>query len=159
MVVEEASLILPFSLLFLEIKTMSLITYPQENGHVAVVSIASGVTVEEAIDSSIPANTPYKIVESLNIDDTYFDAYEFNEETGAEINIGKAKAIHFDKFRAARIPLLAKLDIAYMKAIEVEDSVAASAIAVQKQELRDVTKITLPNTLPEIKATWPSILN
>jgi hypothetical protein len=46
-----------------------------------------------------------------------------------------------------------------MKAIEVEDSVAASAIAVQKQELRDVTKITLPDTLPEIKATWPDILN
>jgi len=138
---------------------MPLITYPQENGQVAVVSIASEVTISEAIASSIPANTPYKVVESLDIDDSYFNAYEFNEDTGAEVNIEKAKAIHFDKFRAARAPKLASLDIAYMKAIEVEDSIAASAIAVKKQELRDVTKLPIPNTLPEIKATWPSILN
>jgi hypothetical protein len=135
---------------------MPFITYPQENGQVAVILPCGDV--QDAI-KDVPANTPYKVVESLDMDDSYFDAYEFNSEIGAEINIDKAKAIHFDKFRTARSPLLAKLDIAYMKAIEVEDSVAASAIAVQKQELRDVTKITLPNTLPEIKATWPSILN
>jgi hypothetical protein len=138
---------------------MSLITYPQENGQVAVVSIASGISVEEAVNSSIPANTPYKIVDSLDIDNDYFNAYDYSEESGAEVNISKAQLIHLDKFRKARTPLLAKLDVDYMKAIEVEDSVAASAIAVQKQELRDVTKITLPDTLPEIKATWPDILN
>ena len=124
-----------------------------------MVSIASGISVEEAVNSSIPANTPYKIVDSLDIDNDYFNAYDYSEESGAEVNISKAQLIHLDKFRKARTPLLAKLDVDYMKAIEVEDSVAASAIAVQKQELRDVTKITLPDTLPEIKATWPDILN
>jgi hypothetical protein len=74
-------------------------------------------------------------------------------------DIAACKSIHLDKFRAARTPLLAKLDVDYMKAIEVEDSVAASAIAVAKQELRDVTKIALPDTLPEIKEVWPTILN
>jgi hypothetical protein len=138
---------------------MSFITYPQKNGRVAVVSPNSELLISEVIAGSIPSNTPYKVVESLDIDDNYFDAYEFNSETGAEVNIEKAKAIHIDKFRFLRSPLLAKLDVAYMRALEIEDSVAASAIAVQKQELRDVTKITLPNTLPEIKATWPDILN
>ena len=31
-------------------------------------------------------------------------------------------------------------------------------IASKKQALRDVTKTELPNTLEEIKATWPEIL-
>jgi hypothetical protein len=46
-----------------------------------------------------------------------------------------------------------------MKAIEVEDHEAAAAIALKKQELRDITKIELPNDLAGIKATWPDILN
>jgi hypothetical protein len=135
---------------------MPFIIYPQTNGQVAVI-IPTGDVADCIKD--VPEGLPYKIVESLDIDDSYFNAYDYSEEAGAEVNIDKAKAIHLDKFRAARAPKLAALDVQYMKAIEVEDSVAASAIAVAKQELRDVTKITLPDTLPEIKETWPAILN
>jgi len=138
---------------------MPFIIYPQANGQVAVIIPADpSLSIEEIAAKDVPENLPYKIVESLDMDNDYFNAYEFQEETGAEINIDKAKSIHLDKFREARKPLLSKLDIAYMKALEVEDSVAASAIAVQKQELRDVTKLPLPDTLEEIKETWPSIL-
>ena len=137
---------------------MSFITYPQENGQVDVVSPNSELPISEVISGSIPANTPYKIVDILDIDNYYFDAYEFNEETGAEVNIAKAKLIHLDKFREARKPLLSKLDVDYMRALEVEDSVKASQIAIAKQELRDVTKIILPDTLAKIKEVWPSIL-
>lgn len=146
-------------LLFLEYNNMSLITYPQENGQVAVVSLATGVTIEDAISSSIPANTPYKVVESLAIDDSYFNAYEFNAVTGAEVNIEKAKAIHLNKFREARKPKLEALDVQYMRALEVNDSAKAAEIALSKQALRDVTLTALPDTLPEIKAVWPDILN
>jgi hypothetical protein len=135
---------------------MPFITYPQPNGQVAVI-IPTGDVADCIKD--VPAGLPYKIVDSLELDNDYFNAYDYSEETGAEVNIDKAKQIHLDKFRAARTPKLQKLDVDYMKAIEVEDSVKASAIAVQKQELRDVTKIPLPDTLPEIKATWPDILN
>jgi len=139
---------------------MPFITYSQENGQVAVIIPADpSLSIEEIAAKDVPEGLPYKIVDSLDIDNDYFNAYEFHPEDGAEVNIDKAKAIHLDKFRAARAPKLASLDVQYMKAIEIEDSVAASAIAVQKQELRDVTKLTLPDTLPEIKATWPSILN
>jgi hypothetical protein len=116
------------------------------------------LTIEEIAVKDVPEGVPYKIVDLLDIDDSYFNAYEFHAEDGAEVNIDKAKAIHLDKFRAARAPKLQKLDVDYMKAIEVEDHVAASAIAVKKQELRDVTKTPLPDTLPEIKETWPDIL-
>jgi hypothetical protein len=139
---------------------MPFITYPQANGQVAVIIPADpSLSIEEIAAKDVPEGLPYKIVDSLDIDNDYFNAYEFHEEDGAEVNIDKAKQLHLDKFREARKPLLSKLDVDYMRALEVEDSVKASAIAAQKQELRDVTKITLPDTLPEIKATWPAILN
>jgi len=135
---------------------MPFITYPQANGQVAVI-IPCG-DVNDCI-KDVPEGLPYKIVDVLEIENDYFNAYEFHAEHGAEVNIDKAKALHLDKFREARKPILSRLDVDYMKAIEVEDSVKASAIAVQKQELRDITKIPLPDTLPEIKETWPDILN
>jgi hypothetical protein len=134
---------------------MPFITYPQSNGQVAVIFPC--VDVAYCI-KDVPAGIPYKIVDSLNIENDYFNAYEFHEETGAKVNIDKAKAIHLDKFREVRKPKLEALDIAYSRADEEGDIAKKSEIAAQKQALRDVTKVELPSTLPEIKATWPDIL-
>jgi hypothetical protein len=135
---------------------MSYIIYPQDGNKLAVI-IPCG-DVQDAV-KDVPSETPYAIVDSLEgIDNDYFNGFVY-EDGAAVADIAACKNIHLDKFRAARAPKLAALDVQYMKAIEVEDSVKASAIAAQKQELRDVTKITLPDTLPEIKATWPAILN
>lgn len=136
---------------------MSLITYPQPNGQVAVI-IPTGDVYSAVKD--VPKNTPYKIVSSLNIDNDYFNAYEYDETDGAKVNLEKAKAIHKDKWRVARKPKLEKLDIDFMRAVEVGDSQKQSEIAAQKQALRDVTNIPLDGTtLEEIKAVWPAILN
>jgi len=146
------------SLLFLDSKIMSFIIYPQKNAQIAVVSIASGVSIEEAIDSSIPKGIEYAVVDDLGpMDDDYFEAFEY-KDLGIICNIDKAKAIHLNKFREARKPLLEKLDVEYMRALESNDSIKAAEIAAKKQELRDVTKTLLPNTLAEIKEVWPSIL-
>jgi len=151
-------LMLLLSLLFLDSKIMSFIIYPQKNAQIAVVSIASGVSIEEAIDSSIPKGIEYAVVDDLGpMDDDYFEAFEY-KDLGIICNIDKAKAIHLNKFREARKPLLEKLDVEYMRALESNDSIKAAEIAAKKQELRDVTKILLPNTLAEIKEVWPSIL-
>ena len=132
------------------------ITYPQPNGQVAVV-IPTG-NVNHAI-KDVPAGVGYKIVESVDIDNDYFNAYEFNAELGAKVNIEKAKAIHLDKFRSARKPKLDKLDIEFMKAVEVNDEAKKSAIIAEKIALRDVTLTPLPDDLAGIKTTWPEILN
>jgi hypothetical protein len=140
---------------------MKLITYSQNNQVGVIIPSDPALTIEEIAARDVPEGLPFLITEELDVHDIYdgyLPAYDYNQETGAEVNIEKAKVIHLDKFRDARAPKLQKLDVDYMKAIEVEDSVKASAIAVQKQELRDVTKIPLPDTLPEIKETWPSIL-
>lgn len=137
---------------------MPFITYPHQNGVAIIIPADPSMSIEDIASKDVPSGLPFKIVNSLEIDRNYRSAYEFDLESGIIINIEKAKSIHLDKFRAARTPLLAKLDVEYMRALEVEDSLKASQIAIAKQELRDVTKITLPETLAEIKEVWPSIL-
>ena len=132
------------------------ITYPQPNGQVAVVFPTGDVNNSL---KDIPAGVPYKIVESLDIDNEFFNAYEFDADLGAKVNIDKAKAIQLDKFRAARAPKLTKLDIDFMKAVGVGDQTKRDEIIAEKQALCDVTLTQLPNDLAGIKATWPSILN
>jgi hypothetical protein len=76
------------------------------------------------------------------------------------VNPDKAKAIWKDKWREARKPLLASLDIEFMKAVESADTEKQAEIASKKQALRDVTLIEIVgNTPEEIKAVWPSVLN
>ena len=139
---------------------MPFIIYPQADNKLAVLIPAPcDLTLEEIAAKDVPAETPYAIVDSLeSVDNDYFDGFIYSEGE-AVADIAKCKSIHLDKFRSARAPKLSALDVAYMKAIETEDSVAASAIAIKKQELRDVTKTPLPDTLPEIKEVWPDILN
>jgi hypothetical protein len=134
------------------------IFYPQANSKLAIMWLAEGVSVETAV-APLPEGTPFVVSENFDLDPDFLDAYEFNEETGAVLNMDKAKAIRLDQFREARKPLLEALDVDYMRALEVEDSVAAAAIAVRKQELRDVTKLPLPDSLDELKAFLPSALN
>jgi len=76
------------------------------------------------------------------------------------VNPDKAKAIWKDKWREARKPLLASLDIEFMKAVETADTEKQAEIASKKQALRDVTNTEINgNTPEEIKAVWPSVLN
>ena len=76
------------------------------------------------------------------------------------VNLDKAKAIWKDKWREARKPLLASLDIEFMKAVETADTEKQAEIASKKQALRDVTQAEIVgNTPEEIKSVWPSVLN
>lgn len=74
------------------------------------------------------------------------------------INIDKAKAIKLDQLRAERAPKLAALDVAFMRAVEQGDTPSQVRIAAQKQTLRDVTKVALPDELDALKAFKPEIL-
>jgi hypothetical protein len=74
------------------------------------------------------------------------------------INIDKAKAIKFDQLRAERAPKLAALDLAFMRAVEQGDTAKQASIAAEKQALRDVTKVTLPDDVASLKDFTPDIL-
>ena len=78
-----------------------------------------------------------------------------------KINIDKAKEIQKDKLRVARKPLLEKLDVDFVRALEFGTD--TSFIAAQKQALRDVTNIvteaeitgtTVDEITTQLKAIW-----
>jgi len=77
------------------------------------------------------------------------------------INLDKAKNIQKDRWRNARKPLLEKLDVEFLKAIETNNTAKQQEIISKKQQLRDVTNTDLSNisTLDQLKNVWPSILN
>ena len=78
-----------------------------------------------------------------------------------KINVDKAKEIQKSKIRQVRKPLLEKLDVDFVRALELGGDTAS--IAAQKQALRDVTSLvteaeisgtTVDEVTSELKAIW-----
>jgi hypothetical protein len=66
------------------------------------------------------------------------------------INLNKAKDITKDRLREERKPLLDKLDVDFMKAVEVQADTAD--IVTEKQRLRDITaQVDDAETVEELK--------
>jgi hypothetical protein len=139
---------------------MPFITYPQPNGQVAVIIPADpNLSIEEIAAKDVPVGLPYKIVDSLEIDNDYFNAYDFHPEDGVIENITRAQDIQKNNWRKLRSELLTTLDIHFNIALEKQDTRAQKTIASQKQALRDVTKADLPSdSIANIKAIVPDIL-
>lgn len=78
-----------------------------------------------------------------------------------KIDLNKAKEIHKNNLRAARKPILEKLDIQFQRALETGADI--KDIVEQKQALRDITDIvteaevsgtTVDEVTTELKAIW-----
>lgn len=66
------------------------------------------------------------------------------------IDIDKARAITKDRLRRERAPLLAALDVEYLRALE--NNADTSSTLAEKQRLRDVTNLVNNiNTIEELK--------
>lgn len=81
-----------------------------------------------------------------------------DESDVIEINIAKAQEIKKEEFRGIRKPVLESLDIEYMKALESGDKAQISSIIAKKENLRNVTKVDLPDTVEELKTFLPDVL-
>jgi len=67
-----------------------------------------------------------------------------------QVNFSKAQAITKDRLRLDRAPLLVEQDILFMRAQEAGSDL--SAIATEKQRLRDITEqVDSMSTLDELK--------
>lgn len=53
------------------------------------------------------------------------------------VNMAKAREIKREKIRIQRAPLLAALDVDFMRAVEAGDTAEQARIAAEKQRLRD----------------------
>lgn len=140
----------------------SVIVYKtEEDNGVAILYSSSSWdgTLEELAAKDVPENAEWCIIsfEEIPRDNIFRGAWKLESDT-IKIDVPKAKTIWRNKFRVVRKPLLAALDVEFMRAVEVGDASLQREIAAKKQALRDVTSIELPDTPEDIKATWPSIL-
>jgi len=100
----------------------------------------------DASTATVPANRDFR------------DAWSLSGSVISE-DMTSAKEIFKDKIREVRKPLLEAEDVAYMKALEADDSAAKTASANKKTALRDATSasaIGSATTIAELKAAWPS---
>ena len=98
----------------------------------------------DASTATVPANRDFRGAWSLS---------------GSVISedLTKAKEIFKDKIREVREPLLAAEDVAYMKALEADDSSAKTASVTKKTALRDATDasaISSASDIDALKAAW-----
>jgi len=139
---------------------MKCIIYPQENNKLAIIYPIqnSNFSYSDIIKKTIPENTEYAFLNNdIKIDQYFFDAYEYKEGK-AVLNLDKAKEIQKNKWREKRKKLFEKFDIEFMLALEQGDVEKQKIIALKKQELRDVTKIELPDDPEYIKEFWPNAI-
>ena len=72
-------------------------------------------------------------------------------------DLSAAKELFKDKIKEARNPLLASEDVAFMMALENDDSKAKAASVAKKKALRDATKasaINAASSIEELTAAW-----
>ena len=77
------------------------------------------------------------------------------------INLTKAKNIAKDNLRTERTPVLASLDVQFMRAVETGNTSLQTAIAEQKQELRDITShssITGASNVDSLKTSMNTLI-
>ena len=70
-------------------------------------------------------------------------------------NIAKAREVHKNRIRAARVDKLAALDVEFQKALETSSN--TTSIVSKKKALRDApanTSIEAAKTEAELKAAW-----
>ena len=78
------------------------------------------------------------------------NAWKINDNGEIYFDRDKAIEIKKEQFRFLRKPLLEKLDVEYMKALEENDTSSSSNIVAKKKILRDITKIDMsPQNTPE----------
>lgn len=146
---------------------MRRIAYTRADGGLSIVTPAIShddpveFTEQDALDRALAKDVPPDaqgaiVIEASEIpqDRTYRNAWA-NRDGKIEPDMAKAKEVHRDILRRERVPLLAALDIEFMRAVEAGDQSAIAGIAKRKQALRDAPadpQIDAAETVDTLKA-------
>lgn len=156
---------------------MKLIVYNNDDGFMSVVIPAYKDNMSESdkdsllnyvISNDIPKlpngqSRKYFIIERSQLPDRKYlkNSWKVNETTGG-IYLDKTLSTNHKKqqFRTLRKPLLEKLDVDFMRALENGDTNLVNTIKQKKQELRDITTINMDNydTAQKLHDFIPDIL-
>jgi hypothetical protein len=117
-------------------------------------------SIEDIILLELPPDSVYSVVDqdTLPLTRVFRGAWTY-QDGQLVVDLDLAQGIQRDRWRAARTPKLAQLDLDYMRALETNDAVKMAEIVAQKQALRDVTETDLSGiTAAELESIWPEIL-
>jgi len=156
-------------------KIMRVIIFENDKGWVSIVSpyYPPGTTAKQEAEiatvvqqKDVPrlpdgSMRPSHIVEYSSLDGIklFFEAWRLKDGK-AVWHKPAADELQRKHFRALRKPILERLDVEFIRALESGDNVLVAAIAAQKKKLRDVTLIDMSeHSTPEsLKAFVPDIL-
>src|SRR3990167_793672 len=142
---------------------MKKISVKRNDGGVSIIIPADEATPEllERDALAVIGYVSHREIEDFDIppDRTFRNAWT-DDLPGSkiDINLPKAKEIKKDQLRILRKPKLEALDIEFMLALEAGDTAKQQELAAKKKELRDVTKLILPDTIDDLKDFVPTIL-
>ena len=104
---------------------------------VAILTPTGELSVEDTAAKDVPAGVAYTIVndEDVPSDRTFRNAWNAD----LTVDFVKAQALTKERLRSDRKPLLEAQDVLFQRALETGKD--ATAIVVEKQRLRDVTKL------------------
>lgn len=145
-----------------------VVIFRQSNNKVAILSpvLNAGLTIEEIAEKDVPTGSEYQIINTSDLptDSTFYNSWIYSLPIAVDVTI--AHEIQKNKWRNVREPILKRLDVEFMRALELGQSTVE--IAAKKQTLRDITNTPLPNwelgdTIDtfsaKVKAVWPECLN
>lgn len=128
---------------------MQVIIYKNEDGNVSVCTPTGEISIEAVLVKDCPEGAIIVNENILPKDDDFFNAWELNNNV-VSVNLEKSKEITKTRLRAEREPLLQAQDVAFQRALET--GADTTAIVVEKQRLRDITKLAdSANSLEELR--------
>jgi hypothetical protein len=138
---------------------MKVIIYTNDDGWVSVTApnYPSGITAEQEAQiaawiqqKDVPLMPDGSVRQSFIVDSAglngmslFFEAWRLNKDGTVTWNKPAADELKRKQFRVLRKPLLEKLDVEFMRALESGDNVLVASISTKKKELRDITLIDL----------------
>lgn len=126
------------------------IVFANEQGGVSVCIPTGELPIEAVQLKDTPKGSIIMNVADLPRDNDFFDAFELVDGK-VEVNFDKAKEITKKRLRNEREPLLQAQDVAFQRALE--SGADTAAIVVEKQRLRDITKLAdSANSLEELRS-------
>ena len=125
------------------------IIFTNDNGGVSICIPTGELPIEEVKTKDTPTGSIIVDVDSLTNNNEFFNAWELADGV-VSVNFNKAIEITKTRLRQERTPLLQKQDVAFQRALESNSD--TSAIIVEKQRLRDITKLAdASTTLDELR--------
>ena len=140
----------------------SVVVYHRpDDGGLSVVRPVDG-TLADA-EAAVPAGVPYTVMDdsALPPDRAWRDAWQMDGGGNVVIDMARARGVLTAQVRARRAPILARLDVEAIRALEAGDVGKAQAVARQKQALRDAPadpRIAAAKTPDDLAALLPVLL-